>query len=80
MNARRPRRRADVTPGAEATLTDREEEIGKLVAIGLTNRQIAERLYLSPRTVEAHVARLLAKLDVATRAAVANALTGDDRR
>jgi len=75
MNARRPRRRAD----AEAVLTDREEEIAKLVAMGLTNRQIAGRLHLSPRTVEVHVARLLAKLGVATRAAVANALTGGDR-
>jgi DNA-binding NarL/FixJ family response regulator len=75
MNARRPRRRAD----AETTLTDREEEIAKLVVMGLTNRQIAERLYLSPRTVEVHVARLLAKLGVATRAAVANALTDGDR-
>lgn len=38
------------------------------------NRQIAQRLYLSPRTVEAHLSRILAKLDVTTRSAVAPAM------
>ena len=74
MNARRPRRRS--APGAD--LTVREREIAKLVAVGLTNREIAERMYLSPRTVEAHLARLFAKLGVATRTAVAHALTRPD--
>jgi DNA-binding CsgD family transcriptional regulator len=58
----------------EAQLTSRELEIARLVATGLTNRQIAERLYLSPRTVETHLGRLYAKLGVSTRAAVAHAL------
>jgi DNA-binding NarL/FixJ family response regulator len=75
MNARQPRRGSAQPRGV---LTDREQEIAKLVAVGLTNRQIAERLYLSSRTVEAHVARLFAKLGVATRAAVAHALTRPD--
>lgn len=37
------------------------------IAEGLTNREVGERLYLSPRTVEKHVERLLAKAGVASR-------------
>jgi DNA-binding NarL/FixJ family response regulator len=39
-----------------------------LIADGLTNREIAERLFLSPRTVETHVANLLTKTGTASRA------------
>ena len=39
-----------------------------LVANGLTNAEVGERLFLSPRTVESHVARLLAKTGTAGRA------------
>ena len=52
-------------------LTGREVEIARLVAEGLTNRQIAARLYLSVRTVEGHVEHLRNKLGFATRARVA---------
>ena len=48
-------------------LTDRETEILRLVASGLTNKAIADRLVLSIRTVETHVARIYAKLGVSTR-------------
>ena len=51
-------------------LTRREREVAALVAEGLTNREIAERLYLSPRTVEKHIAALLAKLDTPDRTAL----------
>ena len=60
-------------PGGHA-LSTREREVAELVAEGLTNQQIARRLVLSPRTVEGHVARLMAKLDVPNRAAVARQL------
>ncbi|MBV9161317.1 MAG: hypothetical protein JO281_07160 [Pseudonocardiales bacterium] len=40
----------------------------------MTNRQTAQRLYLSPRRVEAHLSRILAKLDMTTRSAVAPAM------
>jgi non-specific serine/threonine protein kinase len=51
--------------------TKREQEVAKLIAEGLTNRQIAARLTISPRTVQGHVEHLLAKLGFNTRAQVA---------
>jgi DNA-binding CsgD family transcriptional regulator len=50
-----------------AALTPRELEVLELVAQGLRNNQIAERLYLSPRTVHHHVSAILRKLGVETR-------------
>ncbi|WBB57780.1 AAA family ATPase [Streptomyces sp. WMMC500] len=52
-------------------LSPREREVARLVALGHTNRQIADVLYLSPRTVEQHVAKLLRKLHVGSRTEVA---------
>src|SRR6266571_1256110 len=48
-------------------LTQREQDIALLVCQGLSNRQIAERLYLSPKTVETHLTRVFAKLNVSAR-------------
>ena len=48
-------------------VTAREADVLRLVAEGLTNREIGERLFLSPRTVEKHVERLLAKTGVQNR-------------
>ena len=47
---------------ALAELTDREREVLRLVAEGLTNEEIASRLYLSPLTAKTHVSRILTKL------------------
>jgi DNA-binding NarL/FixJ family response regulator len=55
-------------PDALEVLTDREREIVALVALGLSNQDIAGRLYLSPLTVKTHVNRAMAKLDVRDRA------------
>jgi DNA-binding NarL/FixJ family response regulator len=52
----------------------RERQVAELVASGLTNRQIAERFFLSEKTVETHISRILAKLGVASRVAVAGIL------
>ena len=52
-------------------LTRREIEVLRLVAQGMSNQKIAERLVVSPFTVKRHVANLLTKLDVNTRAAAA---------
>ena len=55
-------------------LTRRELEVLRLLADGLTNRKVAEALFISPRTVDNHVSNLLAKLEVeSSRAAVAEA-------
>ncbi|MEU8628640.1 AAA family ATPase [Streptomyces sp. NPDC048669] len=51
-------------------VSPRESEVAKLVALGHTNRQIAETLFLSPRTVEQHVAKVLRKLKVKSRAEI----------
>jgi DNA-binding CsgD family transcriptional regulator len=55
-------------------LTPQELEIVSLAASGLTNKQIGERLFLSPRTVGGHLHRAFPKLGVATRAALRDAL------
>jgi len=52
--------------GAIALLTPREREVLALMAEGRTNLGIAQRLYLSERTVETHVASILAKLDLSS--------------
>jgi DNA-binding NarL/FixJ family response regulator len=52
----------------ERGVTAREAEVLALVTEGMTNAEIARRLFLSPRTVQAHVSSLLAKLGVPTRA------------
>lgn len=57
-------------------LTPREREIAHLVARGLANKEIATQLSISPRTVEEHVGRVVAKLEVSSRAAVGLALVG----
>lgn len=56
-------------------LTPREFEILSLLVHGLTNKEIAQRLILSPRTIETHVERVLGKLEVGSRSrAIAKAL------
>jgi LuxR family transcriptional regulator, maltose regulon positive regulatory protein len=56
-------------------LTPREREILELLVDGLTNKEIAQRLTVSPRTIETHVERVLGKLEVGSRSrAIAKAL------
>ena len=55
----------------EPVLSPREEEVAALVAEGLTNRQIAQRLVISERTAQNHVQHILTKLGFATRGQVA---------
>ncbi|MEU1998568.1 response regulator transcription factor [Nocardia gamkensis] len=54
-------------PATLAELTDREREVMTLVAEGLTNAEIGERLYMSPATARTHVSRILAKLHARDR-------------
>ena len=57
-----------------ASLTPQQRKIALLAAAGLTNKQIGERLYLSPRTVSTHLHHLFPKLGVTSRAALRDAL------
>jgi len=67
---RQRRRGTDAIPPRlrQAGVTAREYEVLTLIAAQLSNREIARRLFLSPRTVETHVANLLAKTGAASRA------------
>lgn len=58
-------------PSGPAVLTPREREVAALLAEGLTNSMVAERLYISPRTAAVHVSNILAKLGMSSRAEVA---------
>lgn len=57
-------------------MTPREIEVARLVADGLTNRQIGSRLGISERTAERHVENLRAKLGVSSRTQVAMWVAG----
>ncbi|QKV75821.1 AAA family ATPase [Amycolatopsis sp. Hca4] len=61
--------------GEPTALTAQEAQIAQLAASGLTNKQIAERLYLSHRTVGAHLYRIFPKLGVTSRAGLRDALS-----
>ena len=58
---------APSTPPAESSLSERERAVLDLLAHGLTNRQVATRLNISPRTVERHCESIYAKLAVHSR-------------
>jgi DNA-binding CsgD family transcriptional regulator len=64
-----PRGKGRATRKHAAGLTRRQAEVLDLLAEELTNAEIADRLFLSPRTVENHVAAILMKLDVPSREA-----------
>jgi DNA-binding CsgD family transcriptional regulator len=55
-------------------LTPREREVALLIAAGLTNSELARRLYISPKTAAVHVSSILRKLGVPSRTAVAEAV------
>ena len=54
-------------------LSEREFEVARLVAAGLTNRQIGEQLVLAPKTISAHVTHILTKLGAQSRVDIARA-------
>jgi two-component system response regulator NreC len=68
FEGRAGQQRIHATTEPESRLSLREEEVLRLVALGYTNRQAADMLYLSVKTVETYRARLMAKLGLRTRA------------
>jgi LuxR family maltose regulon positive regulatory protein len=61
-------RKAGLRSGASSLLTSRENEVSALLIQGLTNQEIAERLFISPATVKVHVRHIYEKLGVRNRA------------
>ena len=59
----------DLKPASEDPLTKREAEVLKLVATGKTNRDIANELFISEKTVARHLSNIFVKLDLTSRAA-----------
>lgn len=62
------RRLPKTEPIADSVLTEREQEVLSLIAAGLVNSEIADRLFLSVRTVERHISNIYGKLGVSGRA------------
>jgi ATP/maltotriose-dependent transcriptional regulator MalT len=79
LGVRVPRRRPAVTAGAPAweggaALSRRELEVAHLVAVGRTNQEIADQLFVSVKTVETHLSHAFDKLGVTSRAGLVGAL------
>jgi DNA-binding NarL/FixJ family response regulator len=68
---------ADRLPDGAEALTAREREIANLISTGITNSQIAAKLFLSVRTVDAHTRQIYRKLGVANRATLTRRLLGE---
>jgi DNA-binding CsgD family transcriptional regulator len=60
-------------------LTPQEEQIARLACEGLKNNEIGSRLFISPRTVEWHLGKVFAKLQISSRSGLFNALPSGDR-
>lgn len=65
------------SPDGPVPLTNREREVAVLAAAGLSSKLVADRLFLSSRTVDNHLARIYAKLGIAGRSELADALAAD---
>jgi DNA-binding CsgD family transcriptional regulator len=70
--------RVNLRPAAAGTLTETERRVAELAAAGLTNREVAQQLFLAVKTVEANLARAYRKLSITSRAEL-GALMGPPR-
>ena len=64
--------RAGACPSTVDDLTPQELQVAQLVSTGLTNREVATRLFLSPKTIETHLGHVFRKTGVRTRAELAH--------
>jgi DNA-binding NarL/FixJ family response regulator len=70
----RPKRGRDAIGDGIGSLSEREDDVARLVAEGMTNKKIAAELYLSEKTIEKHIARIFDKLGVSKRTQIAAAI------
>jgi DNA-binding NarL/FixJ family response regulator len=63
--------RSNVGPRTPPGLTPSEQRVAELVASGMTNRDVAAELFISPKTVEANLSRIYHKLGIRSRAELA---------
>jgi DNA-binding CsgD family transcriptional regulator len=73
IEVRRPQRGGRTSYGNE--LSPRELQVAELAALGHTNKEIAQRLFLAPRTVDTHLGAIRRKLGVRSRAAITRRLS-----
>ena len=66
-------------PAALSALSAQQLQIARLAAQGLSNQEIGQRLYLSPRTIGSHLYRTFPKLDISSRIELASRLDGAQR-
>ena len=66
--------RGSASSGRDDELTEAEHAVASAAASGLRNREIAEQLFMSPKTVEAHLSRVYRKLGIRSRTALVNRL------
>ena len=71
QRARREMQRLGLKPGDPFALTETERQVAGMVASGLTNREVADRLFISPKTVEANLSKIYAKCGVRSRTELA---------
>jgi DNA-binding NarL/FixJ family response regulator len=60
--------RTNVSPSRELRLTPSEQRVAELASSGMTNRDVAAALFMSPKTVESNLSRVYRKLGIRTRA------------
>ncbi len=76
LRAAGERDQTSATDHDASTLSAQEKHIARLAAGGLSNREIGERLYLSPRTIGSHLYRIFPKLGITSRSQLAERLAG----